>query len=184
MKRLVTLVLVGILLFSFSACNTVSEKNGSSNKKTTDTIESSLIGTWHETEDGYAGSGLFIWSFGEDGHFAYLFSAYEMPFGPSSETSSVRERFMQGSYRINGRTIEFYDVRMDDYLTWGINWRYFSDRNPEYLADKLLITPLEDSVRMDDFTVRYRLIDTTTLHLVIDLGDFPDQYERDFELVR
>ena len=184
MRKLATLALIVIFLFSFTACDSVGEGNVSSNEKITGSSESSLVGTWHQTEDGYAGSGLFIWSFGEDGRFAYLFSAYEMPFGPDSETSSVRERFIQGSYRENGSTIEFYDIRMDDCFTWGISWKYFPDRDPGYLADVLLVTPLEDSVRMDDFAVDYRLIDTTTLHLKIDLGDFPDQYERDFKLVR
>ena len=143
--------------------------------------DSMLVGTWYGTEGGFHCNAEYCWSFGNDGRFAYLFSAYEPPQGGGSIDSSVRERFMQGKYRENGNTIECYDIRADDFFARGDNWRYFPDRDPDLLASILLTTPLIESENVDDFSFSFEFTSTMILHLVVDRGDFPDQYDLDFE---
>ena len=146
-------------------------------------FDSRLVGEWYGSEGGFHGNSGYIWSFGNEGRFAYLFSAYEPPQGDGSIESSVRERFMQGAYRVNGSSIECYDIRVDDYFARGDSWRYFPDRDPDLLAGILLTTPLIESEGIDDFTLEYEFTDTNILRLVVDCGEFPDRYDMDFECV-
>ena len=140
-----------------------------------------LVGNWHQVEYGVHGNALYLWSFGENGYFAFLFSAREPPHGEID--GSVREFFMKGKFRINGNSIECYDVKYDDYFAWGDEWKYFSDRNPENLAGLLLATPLKDVDNKDNFSIDFELDESMTLRLVIDLGEFPNQYDMDFEKI-
>ena len=148
-----------------------------------DAYDGPLVGTWSDIESGFHGNAGYYWAFGNDGRFAYLFSGYEPPQGGGDIDSSVRERFMQGKFRENGSTIECYDIKVDDYFAWGDNWRYFPDRDPAILAKTLLATSLIEPEKIDDFSIDFELSDTMVLHLVVDLGDFPDQYDMDFEYI-
>ena len=184
MKKLIVLALILAVSLTLAACVTNSNNNTTtSGTPTSDTSDSPLVGTWYGTEQGVHGNAIFAWSFGEDGRFAYLFSAIEPPQAGGTIEGSVRERYMQGNFRESNGIIELFNVRLDDYFSWGDKWRYFKDRDPEALAQKLLTTSLKDSESIDDFTVRFELKNPTSLHLVVDLGDFPDQYTMDFDLV-
>jgi len=145
--------------------------------------DTSLIGTCYSITEGVHGNALYCWSFGNDGRFAYLFSGYEPPQGDGSIDSSVRERFMKGKYRVNGDMIELYDIVADDFSSWGDNWKYFPDRDPIHLAWVLLDTPLIDVKSVNNFSIEYELTSVTTLRLKVDLGDFPDQYDMEFEYI-
>ena len=90
---------------------------------------------------------------------------------------------MKGKFHENGNKIECYGIRADDFFSRGDNWRYFPDRDPAHLADILLTTPLAESEDVDDFSIDFELTGATVLHLVVDLGDFPDQYDMDFEYI-
>ena len=204
MKKLLIVVLILALVLALAACGEKNETNGyteinispvntnSAGNQTPDAppnnddviINSRLIGTWVCIEYGVHGNARYIWSFREDGRFAYLFSGYEPPHGGGDMKSSVRERFMQGRFRENGNTIECYDVQLDDFFSWGDNWRYFPDRDPYLLAEILLTTPFVESDATGDFTFSFEFVDKTMLRIVIDLGAFPDQYEMDFEFLK
>ena len=141
--------------------------------------EGPLVGTWHQAEYGEHGNAQYLWSFGENGYFAFLFSAIEPPHG-GDDDGSVREFFIKGKFRVNGNSIECYDVKYDDYLAWGDEWKYFPDRNPERLAGLLLETPFKRPDNMDAFSMDFEFDESMTLHLIIDLGDFPNQYDMGF----
>lgn len=145
---------------------------------------SALAGTWHGITQSYHGNGVYIWSFGEDGRFAFLYSAVEPPSG-GIDLFSVREVYMQGRYRENGDAIECYDIRADDFYRSGseYEWKYFPDRDPARLAGVLLDTPLMDSESVSDFSIAYRFEGGVTLRLEVDCGVFPYQYDMDFEYV-
>ncbi|MCL2888837.1 MAG: hypothetical protein FWE65_00250 [Eggerthellaceae bacterium] len=178
MKKLALLAIVLSLTLLLTAC--VSNNNNTNN---VDYSDSPLVGTWQEMEYGFHGNAIFVWSFGADGRFAYLFTAYEPPQAGGSVKSSVREIYMQGSYRVNGGTIECYDVKIDDYFSWGDKWKYFEDRSSEALSSKLLSTKLKNAKGTDSFTVNFLFDNESKLHLTLDRGGFPDQYEKTFELV-
>jgi len=179
MKKQIILAVVLALMFTLAASG---EK--STNPPGTDAISGSpLIGTWYCMEEGFHGNAKYFWSFGKDGRFAYLFSGYEPPQGGGSIESSVRERFMQGMFRENGGTIECYDIVADDHFSWGDNWKYFPDRYPTLLANMLLDTPLIESENADDFLVDFEFTGDMILRLIIDRGDFPDQYDMEFEYI-
>ena len=146
--------------------------------------EGPLVGTWHQAQYGEHGNAQYLWSFGENGHFAFLFSAREPPQGGGDIEGSVREYFIKGKFRINGNSIECYDVKYDDYLAWGDEWKYFPDRNPETLAGLLLETPFKGPDKLDAFSMDFEFDESMTLRLVIDLGDFPNQYDMDFTQIR
>ena len=199
MKKTIALALVLLLMFALAAFgkNSGSPSGGSAPDDTTDASsqqsesppendaisDSPLVGTWYAIESGSHGNAGYYWSFSKDGRFAYLFSGYEPPQGDGSIESSVRERFMQGSFRVNGSSIECYDIKADDFFTRGDNWKYFPERDPALIADVLLATPLIDSEDIDGFSFDFELTNAMTLHLVVDRGDFPDQYEMDFEQI-
>ena len=177
------LALVIAMAFALAACDATSNNQQSGDLANSDTSESPLVGTWIQREEGVHGNGMYVWSFGEDGRFAYLYSAYEPPHGGGEIESSVAERLMQGRFREDGSTVELFDVRLDDYFSWGDNWRYFPDRDPEVFADLLLATPLKKSKKTGDFSAEFVLKDATTLRLAVDRGEWPDQYDWEFELV-
>ena len=179
MKKLTILALIIALSLTLTACVTSSNNTNTG----VDTSDSPLVGTWYQREGEYHGNALLVWSFGEDGRFAYLFSAYEPPQAGGTIDSSVRERFMQGMFRENGNTIELYDIRLDDYFSWGDKWRYFPDRDPALLADVLLTTSLKQSKKVDDLTVGFEFSGNMTLRLEVDFGEWPDQYVMVFDYV-
>jgi len=181
MKKMIVIVLVFALTFTLAAC--VTTGRDTDDVGNTDTSDSPLVGTWVQRDQGVHGNALYFWSFSEDGHFAYLFTAYEPPQAGGTIESSVREIYIQGRFRENGNTIELYNVKVDDYFSWGDKWRYFSDRDPALLADKLLTTSLKKPKSMDDFTASFELKDSESLRIVLDLGDFPHQYDMQFEFV-
>jgi len=180
MKKLIVIALVLSIALTLAACNKNSAQSDDNDGVV---IESPLIGTWRQIEYGVHGNAQYFWSFAENGHFAYLFSAYEPPHGGGDIQSSVRECFMQGKFRIDGSTIECYDLRYDDYFSWGDKWKYFRDRDAELIAGSLLSTPVRNSKSIDDFTLDFDLSSAMILQLVIDRGSFPDQYDMQFELV-
>ena len=200
MKKMLVLTIILSIMLTLTACGRQNETNSiteTSNTPTSATgavnqtlvaplnnndatIDSPLTGTWFCQEYESHGNAVYYWSFGEDGRFAYLFSGYEPPHGGGDIESSVRERFMQGRFRVNGNMIECYDVKTDDFFSWGDNWRYFPERDPSLFTDTLLTTPLVESEATGDFTIDFTVVNTVTLHLEIDLGTFPDQYEMDF----
>jgi len=185
MKKLVLFALVMVLPLTLSACFLFG--GAKDETVTTDTSESSLLGVWMQAEQGFHGNAIYVWSFGEDGRFTYLFSAYEPPQGGGDIDSSVRERFMQGNYRQNGDTVECYNVRLDDYFSRGDNWRYFSVRTPEVFAMQIMVTPLKEAVKVDDFSLVFTKREDANksehLKIEIDLGEFPDQYTMDFNRI-
>jgi hypothetical protein len=145
--------------------------------------DSPLVGTWYSTESSFHGNARYYWSFGKDGRFAYLISAFEPPQGGGSIDSSVYEYFMQGMFRENGSTIECYDIRVDEFFEWGNNWRYFPDRDPILLSNTLLTTPLISSENFEDFSFTFEFTNTMILRLAVESDDFPDQYDMEFEYV-
>jgi len=179
MKKLTVLATVLALTLLLAAC----VSNNGNNTSKVDYSDSPLVGTWQEMEYGVHGNAIYVWSFGEDGRFAYLFSGYEPPHGGGEIKSSVRERFMQGSYSVNGDTIECFDVKLDDYFSWGDKWKYFKDRNPENFAEKLLSTKIKNAKQIDSFTIEFMLDSDGKLHLTLDRGEFPDQFDMLFVLV-
>ena len=197
MKKPIIHTFVLALMFALAACdeNNIFTSVSSTPDSTTDAnslqsdsppdnsaiSDSPLVGTWHVIESGSHGNARYYWSFGRDGRFAYLFSGYEPPQGGGSIDSSVRERFMKGKFRENSGTIECYDIRADDFFTRGDNWRYFPNRAPALLAGILLETSLIESENVNDFSFDFEFISPMILRLVVDRGDFPDQYGMDFE---
>ena len=144
--------------------------------------DSPIVGTWHGMTQSIHGNGVYIWCFSEDGRFAFLYSGLEPPSG-GIDIFSVREVFMQGNYHDTGSAIECYDARVDDYLAQdnkGFPWKYFPERDPGYLADVLLSTPLLGSEGADNFSIDYEMIDAVTFHFSVDCGVFPFQYDMDF----
>ena len=185
MKKIIVLALAVALPLTLSACFLFG--GAKDETVTTDTSESPLVGVWMQTEKGFHGNAIYVWSFGEDGRFTYLFSAYEPPQGGGGIDSSVRERFMQGNYRQNGNTVECYNVRLDDYFSWGDKWRYFSVRTPEVFAMQIMITPLKEAVKTDDFSFEFTKREDVNkgehLKIKLDLGELPDQYEMEFDRI-
>ena len=201
MKKLTAIFLCMFMLVALTACRAEAASDGgyilagyshsddadslqSGNPLDNDAIsDSPLVGTWYGIESGFHGNAGYYWSFGKDGRFAYLFSGYEPPQGGGSIESSVRERFMQGKFRVNGSTIECYDIKADDFFARGDNWKYFPERDPALLANILLATPLIKPENVDDFSFDFEFTSAMNLRLVVDRGDFPDQYDMDFEYV-
>jgi len=181
MKKLALLVLILALPIVLTSCFlSIGYKE---NREITDTSGSALVGTWVQREEGFHGNSIYMWSFGEDGRFAYLFTAYEPSSDGGSNGSSVRERFMLGNFRENGNTIECYNVVIDDYFSWGNKWRYFKNRDPENLANVLPRTLLKQYENMEDFTFDFTVSGATDLNIYIDIGAWPDQYKMDFKKI-
>ena len=145
--------------------------------------QSPLVGTWYCIDHGFHGYTEYFWSFGEDSRFAYYVAGFEPPQGGGSIDSSVSENFVQGRFRVNGSTIECYDIKADSYFAWGDKWKYFPDRDPALLSGMLLATPLLQSESADDFSLDFELGSDRILRLEIDRSDFPDQYGMNFEYV-
>jgi len=182
MRRLVFLLLAAVILLqSALALDTglpPSDMPGNAMDP-----ENLLYGTWHCIDYGFHGYTEYYWSFGRDGRFAYYVAGYEPPQGGGSIDSSVSERFVQGRFRENGITIECYDIKADSYFAWGNEWKYFPDRDPALLTGTLLITPLQEYENADDFSLDFEFSSGMILRLAMDRGDFPDQYDMDFEYV-
>ena len=139
--------------------------------------DNSLVGSWFPDGRGR----ISIWSFGADGRFAYYERA-TTSYNPDPShfiLASKYELYLQGKYRANGDTIECYDVSSDSYFDFGSNVKYFGDSDFRVIAEKLLNTPLQDSEKMDNFSVKYEFLNTMCLRLVIDTKNI--QYDWDFD---
>lgn len=181
MKRLTVYMLLMLLALGLTAC--AGSKQSGDNAGNEPAYQGPLTGSWTCVEQGVHGNTLYVWSFGEDGRFAYLCTAYEPPQGSGDIKSSVRERFFRGKFSETDGTIECYEVKFDDYFTWGDKWRYFPDRDPALLAEKLFETKLKKSKNADDFTMSFEITDTATIRIAIDRGDPFEQYDMEFVLI-
>ena len=177
MKKLTVYMLLSVFLFGFAACGGSGSGGNTGNN---DAYQGPLTGTWDCIEQGVHGNARYLWSFGEDGRFAYLFTAYEPPHGGGDMKSSVRERFFQGRFSENDGVIKCYDVKYDDFFSWGDKWRYFPDRTPELHAEKLLKTKLKKPKNAGDFSLSFEFTGDSAVRFVLDLEDPFDRYDMEF----
>ena len=142
-----------------------------------------LVGTWHCKVSRNPGHINYYWAFGEDGGFAHYVAGYTPPQNSSTIPSSVSERFARGRYRVNGGIIECHDIEADSHLSVIGEWRHFPDRKPADIADKLFAVRLNNPKKADDFTVHFDFIGAGILRLAVDGGDFPGQYDMNFDFI-
>ena len=206
MKKIITLTLALILAFSLAACSfefgggtsgggdptnskptsgdtaqtpgdTSKPPNGETSKPPTDppsvgdpVAVNALVGTWGVR--GY--STYYYWTFAEDGRFAYSYVSYV------ASPRNRYEQFIKGKYRANGSTIELYDCQYDYDSGITADFKYFGTLlYNEFPSDILLVTPLKDAKKTDNFTVKFEFIDTMNLRIIIDRS-MVDKYDMDF----
>jgi len=177
MKKLSVLLIFISLILIFASCNFKKELIDDT---TGNYYYGDLVGVWYGSEYGFHGNSMYYWAFDTNGRFAYLFTAYEPPQGGGDIGSSVREILIKGNFVVNGNTIECYNVKCDDYFSWGDKWRYFKDRSCENVAGRLLQTSLQKPKSIESFTVNYSDIDELTIMIDIDRVGFPDIYVMEF----
>jgi len=199
MKKLLTLTLALILALSLASCtvefgggtsgggNPTNSKptSGNSTNSGGDTIPTgddaismnALAGLWHTK--GYIEN--YYWSFGADGRFAYYISGSRLV-QDGLLKPYASESYFKGSYRVNGNTIEFYNVQYDGFSENYGSFKYFSDQSG-LTGDKLLDTPLQEPEKVDDFTSLFEFKNASRLRIVIDRGGLRDNYDWFFDYV-
>ena len=137
-----------------------------------------LAGIW--SAHGYID--YYYWSFGEDGRFAYYVTSGQVPMNPSAGVNMAyaSEAYFKGNYRVNGNTIEFYNCQSDAYFEYNGTLKYFKNR--DFSGAILLDTPLQNSEKIDDFSLMFEFKNASRLRIVIDRG-LRDNYDRLFDYV-
>ena len=183
MRNVTTIVACLAVTIMFAACDNNNpgddDGNGKDNPAVTadDAISvKALKGLWHTS--GFIED--FYWSFDANGRFAYYISGYQPPQGSSLSWSS--EAYFKGNYRVNGYTIEFYNVQYDGFFEYVSSFKYFPDQE-KITSSKLQDTPLQNPEKVDNFSLMFEFKDASRLRIVIDRDELRDNYDWFFDYV-
>ena len=163
----------------FASCDKDGDGDGGNGNPATtaeDVVSvKALAGLWHTK--GYIEN--YYWSFSANGQFVYYISGRQVAQGITRAWAS--ESYYKGNYRVNGYTIECYNVQWDGFFEYNGSFKYFPDQNG-ITGNKLLETSLQKTEKQDDFSLMFEFKDATRLRIAIDRSD-KDSYDWFFDYV-
>ena len=177
LRKVATIVACLAVTTMFASCGkNGDDDNGNPTGSAEDAISvKALEGLWHTK--GFIEN--YYWSFDANGRFSYYISGKQVQQGSSLPWAS--EAYYKGNYRVNGYTIEFYNVQYDGFFEYYGSFEYFPDQN-EITSSKLLDTPLKNPKKEDDFSLMFEFKDAIRLRIAIDRSD-RDSYDWFFDYV-
>ena len=180
LRKVATIVACLVVTIMFAACDSKKgddDENGNPAVTADDVVSvKALAGLWHTS--GFIED--FYWSFDANGRFAYYISGEQAAQGGNLSWAS--EAYFKGNYRVNGYTIEFYNVQYDGFFEYVGSFKYFPDQKG-ITSSKLLDTPLQNPEKEDDFSLMFEFKDASRLRIVIDRDELRDNYDWFFDYV-